>query len=208
MRFGFPYSLVFSLLIHALLFALLLRWSPGLEWPGSEAGEGISFFDMRGSGEGEKPPVPLTPAVRLSSRSKPLSLKGIGGKSEKSPVLSPPSTGGDQGEGEQNQTGSGGQVGGGEETASGEGNPILSEIRARLERVKRYPQMAMRRGIEGRVQLGFSISDAGLPLDLRILQSSGSPLLDEAALQTVARAAPFPLYAKPIEVPLKFEIRQ
>lgn len=48
-----------------------------------------------------------------------------------------------------------------------------------------YPRAAQRRGIEGKVLLGVEVSALGLPLNVNVQQSSGHPMLDEAALQAV-----------------------
>ncbi len=50
-----------------------------------------------------------------------------------------------------------------------------------------YPLMARRRGQEGIVHLKIEIEDSGRPIDIRIVQSSGHQILDQAALQAVRR---------------------
>ncbi len=67
---------------------------------------------------------------------------------------------------------------------------------AQIERFKRYPQ-----GAEGRfgvVRLAFAIDRQGRLRDVRVVFGSGSPILDEEAVATIKRAAPFP--APPDEV--------
>lgn len=51
----------------------------------------------------------------------------------------------------------------------------------------RYPSAARRRGIEGTVTLEVLVSPAGLPERVAIARSSGSGLLDEAAVEAVRR---------------------
>ena len=75
-------------------------------------------------------------------------------------------------------------------------DPILAEIRARIERVKKYPELASRMGITGKVLIRFSINQQGQPADLSIGESSGSELLDQAALSTIKQAAPYPAYSE------------
>ncbi len=65
-------------------------------------------------------------------------------------------------------------------------------LRARVERVKRYPPAAKRRHEEGRVTLHFSLGPDGRLLELKVAASSRSPDLDQAALEAVRRAAPYP----------------
>ena len=61
---------------------------------------------------------------------------------------------------------------------------------ARLERYKRYPDAA--RGDHGVAQLAFSVDRSGAVHGARIVRSSGSALLDRAAVELVERAAPMP----------------
>jgi periplasmic protein TonB len=67
-----------------------------------------------------------------------------------------------------------------------------SQLVARLERYKQYPSQAQSRGEQGVAQLAFSIDRNGAVHHARIVQSSGSSLLDEATLALVERAAPLP----------------
>ncbi len=50
-----------------------------------------------------------------------------------------------------------------------------------------YPRNAHRFGIEGTVVLQADVGEDGVPLQVRVFQSSGNGLLDESALQTVAK---------------------
>ncbi|MBR9653124.1 TonB family protein [Thalassovita aquimarina] len=61
-----------------------------------------------------------------------------------------------------------------------------SAIRARVERRKQYPGGATG---QGRTQLWLRVSAAGKLHDVGIVQSSGNPAFDSAALHTVRRAA-------------------
>jgi periplasmic protein TonB len=55
-----------------------------------------------------------------------------------------------------------------------------------------YPQRAKQLGIEGDVRLMVALWPDGSVKEVRLLQSSGSPLLDQAARGIVELAAPFP----------------
>lgn len=83
---------------------------------------------------------------------------------------------------------------------------ILAEIRARIERAKRYPLMARRMNLEGVSHVRFAIDASGQPQGLALKSSSGSSVLDEEALSTIRRAAPFPAYGEPLEIGIRFEI--
>jgi protein TonB len=50
-----------------------------------------------------------------------------------------------------------------------------------------YPRNAHRLGIEGTVILQAEVNEDGVPLQVRIFQSSGNDLLDESALNTVSK---------------------
>lgn len=69
----------------------------------------------------------------------------------------------------------------------------MSLVRRHLERFKFYPLSARRRGIGGDVEVGFRLTAGGKAEQVRVLASSGYDILDEAALQTVNRAQPFPV---------------
>lgn len=69
---------------------------------------------------------------------------------------------------------------------------FLSIIRRRIEKAKRYPDEARRKGIEGTVVLAFTVGRRGELESVEVISSSGYKWLDEAAIQTINRAAPFP----------------
>lgn len=62
-----------------------------------------------------------------------------------------------------------------------------------MNRHKEYPMLAQRRGIEGRGSLRVRIDRDGRVLERALLRSTGQNLLDEAALDMVRRANPFPV---------------
>jgi protein TonB len=70
---------------------------------------------------------------------------------------------------------------------------------AHLNRYKRYPIEARAHNIEGVVKLEFTLDRSGRIVSSRIMQSSGSPLLDDEAMSMIRRAAPLP--APPQQVP-------
>lgn len=86
-------------------------------------------------------------------------------------------------------------------------------VMARLERFRRYPNAARARRQEGVVQLRVSLARDGSLLALSLEHSSGSALLDQAALDTFRRAAPLPKVpderAVPVELsfPVEFFMR-
>lgn len=77
-----------------------------------------------------------------------------------------------------------------------------------------YPIAARRRGIEGLVLLSVEVSPSGRAASIRIAESSGSRLLDEAAQRAVeqwrfspARHAGLPV-ASFVEIPVRFRLLQ
>lgn len=87
-------------------------------------------------------------------------------------------------------------------------------IAAQLERYKRYPPMARRRGEQGVALLRFTLGRAGDVVNARIERSSGHPDLDAEVLALVHRAEPLPQIPADIaantldiEVPVSFALR-
>ena len=62
----------------------------------------------------------------------------------------------------------------------------------RLERLKKYPSRARRRGEQGTVVLSFTLNRDGSLKHYKIRQSSGSKALDIAVKKLIKRATPFP----------------
>ena len=84
------------------------------------------------------------------------------------------------------------------------------QILAQLRRALRYPAAAGR--VTGEVLVDFTVSANGTASAIRISRSSGHTALDQAALDTVRRAAPFPAIPAganraswPFTVPLAFK---
>jgi protein TonB len=67
-----------------------------------------------------------------------------------------------------------------------------TELMAHIERFKRYPPAARSRGDQGLARVAFTIDGNGRVQGSRIVQSSGSPELDQEALAMLTRAQPVP----------------
>ena len=80
---------------------------------------------------------------------------------------------------------------------------VLSDLRLRLQQSLRYPEVARRKGIEGAVAVQFTMSTEGYAEDMVVSESSGSRILDRAALQSISKIFPYP---DPPETPLHFTI--
>jgi protein TonB len=88
-------------------------------------------------------------------------------------------------------------------------------VRRRLEEHKRFPPLAVRRGLEGRVGIRFLLHRDGHVEQVEVIKSSNISLLDKAALSAVHDGAPFPHFPESIpedflviEVTLHFELRR
>lgn len=119
------------------------------------------------------------------------------------------SSGADLKAGTASGSGNGTTAGPGAGPGSGTHGPIevLAEIRKKIERAKRFPALARRLGLSGVSTLSFQLTETGALQNLALANSSGTKLLDDAALATVRRAAPFPYYPHPIQVAIRFELR-
>jgi len=65
-------------------------------------------------------------------------------------------------------------------------------LNLRVQRFKEYPESARSAHIEGRVHIEFVLLNDGTLSDIKILKSSRHKNLDEAALEAIKKASPFP----------------
>jgi len=222
-----------SLLFHVAFATLLIFWTKGWfekrPFPDGVAGGPILLINVggregKGSGQGkdqkevsEEKKIASIPKAKIGEAIPLRKKEGVlPVEKEPRPVVPvPPSdrTVGQEGssqigmKGGLEPSGEGGSPPGGTGGKGGTGGPnILSEIRRKIERAKRYPSLARLRQVEGVVALSFRIGEGGGVSDLRLLGSSGSPLLDEEALATVRRAAPLPFYPDTIRISLRFKL--
>ncbi len=73
----------------------------------------------------------------------------------------------------------------------------------------RYPKVAKRMGWSGKVLVSFLVHKNGDVSDIKVIESSGYPLLDRSAIKTIRRIACFPkppLSAK-IIIPINFKLK-
>jgi TonB family protein len=88
------------------------------------------------------------------------------------------------------------------------GLEALRMLRIAIDKAKEYPRTAKRRGLEGTAITEFTINSRGFPEDIRIAKSSGVPILDLAAKETIMRAAPLPRLDGLIEIPITFRLQE
>jgi len=77
-------------------------------------------------------------------------------------------------------------------SAAGDTRAYARRLIGHVERHKRYPREAARQGIAGTARLAVTIDRQGRLAGARLARSSGHALLDEEALATARRAAPYP----------------
>jgi protein TonB len=89
-----------------------------------------------------------------------------------------------------------------------------SALVAHIERFKRYPAEARAHGQQGLAQVAFTIDREGRVRASHILQTSGSPELDQESLAMLNRAQPMPKPPSQVQtselsfvVPIRFNIR-
>jgi protein TonB len=72
-----------------------------------------------------------------------------------------------------------------------------------------YPRIARRMGWSGRVVLTFVVAEDGNVHSLHVRESSGYPVLDNSAMETVKSVAPFPRppVAAEIVMPVQFQLQ-
>ncbi|MDP2600791.1 MAG: energy transducer TonB [Deltaproteobacteria bacterium] len=172
-------SLFLSLLIHTALVSLLV-WG---------------FWDIieRPTGSGES-----FIAVSLVGSDQPVIASPSLSRAKQSPVLDGEIASSPQEEGLLAMTSTeGGEIG---------CSLTLQQIRSKIERAKYYPLIARRQNIEGAPVVEFKIANNGGIEYVRLAQTSGSALLDEAAQETVKKAGPLPFYPKPISLSLDYAL--
>jgi periplasmic protein TonB len=87
-------------------------------------------------------------------------------------------------------------------------------LRQRIEERLAYPALAVRRGVQGTVELELELDAAGRLTAVVDVGREGSALLREAAMRAVRSAAPFPFppglaaRALTIRLPIVFELQR
>jgi protein TonB len=82
----------------------------------------------------------------------------------------------------------------------------FATIQRRVSGEVSYPPIARAREVTGESQIEFAIDRAGNPVDISTIESSGSALLDRAAVRAVENAAPLPWIHGRIIVPVRFQL--
>jgi len=80
---------------------------------------------------------------------------------------------------------------------------ILGELSRLLHEHLYYPEIARRKGIEGALAITFTLNTNGDATDVIVSESSGSRILDRAAVRAISDLFPYP---DPPDTPLHFTI--
>jgi len=67
----------------------------------------------------------------------------------------------------------------------------FSRLKNRIQEVWKYPEAARRAGLQGKLKIRFTVDAGGRLLAVKIVKSSGIPILDDEAIKAIRRAAPF-----------------
>jgi len=200
-----------SIAIHAILIGLLSLRIPAFAVKGDA--EAPTLFVSLQEGEGgegaaaESRPVslkrslaPLAPAkVDAVQASNVVASSDVG--EEPSPVAPPPQEAAKDSDGDQSGgpspdavavsgVSSSGDSGTGGGMIADPATAFVARVGAALQARKTYPDAARRRGAEGVVRLKLRVSDDGRLVSATIASSSGSGLLDHAALELASSVFP------------------
>lgn len=88
------------------------------------------------------------------------------------------------------------------------GSDPLAVVLERVGAVKTYPPLARLRGTTGTAWVSFRVGEGGTAERIEIASSSGSDLLDRAAVRAVQDASPFPVSPAAFRVGLRFELSE
>lgn len=82
---------------------------------------------------------------------------------------------------------------------------LLAKIRKKILRNKYYPKQAKQQKLEGSVKVQFKIKETGELIYVKVIQSSGLQILDDAALGSIQKSVPLPYYENPIALTLEYQ---
>lgn len=77
---------------------------------------------------------------------------------------------------------------------------FTGKVRQRIANAKYYPRVARRRGMEGQPIIAFTLGRDGRLMEIDLAKTSGYQLLDQAALEAVHQAAPYPKIPASLEM--------
>ena len=87
----------------------------------------------------------------------------------------------------------------------------IAGLRKRILERKIYPQAARRRNIEGVVLIFLELDKSGELFELRVIRSSGSKILDNAAISLIQKVVPYEHGlegALSVEIPIRYSLTE
>lgn len=84
---------------------------------------------------------------------------------------------------------------------------LLALIRKKIAEKQIYPPQALERGLSGTVKITFKINTNGNLDYTKISSSSGSQILDDSALLAVKKSIPLPYFPHAITLPIAYELK-
>jgi protein TonB len=184
--------------LHAIILVALLCQASGSGRIG-RASKGASRGDLVEVSIAPPSPAksPQSARPQIQTASRPLQ------KSE-TPTTSP----GDSTKASPTIIGSGANAdsGDGSSRAAGNAADFQQQLFSHIQRFQTYPLQARQDRLQGRVIIIFVMSRTGMVLDARVQTSSGYPILDQAAVDTITRAQPMPPIPAELADPLEVEI--
>lgn len=216
------FSFSVSLLVHAILLALIFGLAVGLRPPEPEANQPAAILtliaappDIDAAPATVVPPREIPPPPEVNSPEppapervpEPVVVAATSATSEQSSTTSapapPPAP----------PAGDGSSVKPGADATTQTSAP---DVKAQPDYLKNpeppYPALARRRRQEGLVLLWLTVGSDGQPRNVTVKQSSGHPLLDEAALHAVTNWKFTPAHIREkaveseIEIPVRFQL--
>jgi len=64
---------------------------------------------------------------------------------------------------------------------------VLPQLKPAFKALPIYPSIALRRGLEGYVDVAFNLSEVGVPVDIQIIRAEPEKVFDRSALKAVAK---------------------
>jgi protein TonB len=179
--------------------AAVERKAPAVATPSSTAVASLRALAPPARPRAPAPPAPPAPAAPVASGGATASAAGAGDRVASLGT----GPGGDGGGGGRGGAGSG-------DGSGGDGSDGLARPAYGSNPKPHYPLAARRLGVEGVVTLDVLVRPDGSPAEVRIRSSSGSPLLDDSAVETVRsrwRFIPARRGNVPVESRVSFPIR-
>lgn len=192
--FGFVSSLAIHIAVGIALLTTI-HLGPDNDIAGGRHSERLTVMELRALEAGDSTmsvgQSPLRDAHRDDKDDRLLQVEAVSGSKRAAPQTGPSPSGPGDGASEQPVERQGAQTGTPSISAS-DLQSFRSLLLSHIERYRGYPDEARRASVEGVTHIHFVMDHSGAVLQIWIETSSGSSILDNAALAAVMRARPLP----------------